>query len=218
MQYPRSNYFQLVIYSENTARLAAVATAFMTLLKPFEWQATFIPILPATLTEFIHSPVPFVVGTHTLCKVDEWPDVCFLGVDNDEFTPSIEARDVDESILPNGKRMAVTLTKYCRELCAVYDPSRPWHELTDTEAMFLDAAIVTLEQGLQGICGDVKQCYVPIESTDLSTPTAYRFLGDKYYARGETKKQHEFLKAFSETQLFYHYCDTIISSKGSVCH
>ena len=36
--------------------------AFLSLLKPYEWQSSFLPTLTEDMMDFISSPVPFIAG------------------------------------------------------------------------------------------------------------------------------------------------------------
>ena len=80
--------------------------------------------------------------------------------------------------------------------------------------MFLEAALVTVEQTLHAICGDVHEYYIPIVNPGKKRhQAAYRFLDHKYYGRATSVEHHEFLKGFAETQMFFHYCDAAIAAE-----
>ena len=62
--------------------------ALVTLLYPFSWQHTFIPILPSQLLEVTQSPTPFIVGLLIKDYCDLRPEeldstVLILDLDND---------------------------------------------------------------------------------------------------------------------------------------
>ena len=52
----------LIIVGEDLGLVSAIGTALTSLLAPFKWDGVFIPLLPSGLSEFLQSPVPFVVG------------------------------------------------------------------------------------------------------------------------------------------------------------
>jgi hypothetical protein len=54
---------RILFFSSNIALLAPLAIASGALLFPLQWEYTFIPILPKTLTEFLEAPMPFILGT-----------------------------------------------------------------------------------------------------------------------------------------------------------
>ncbi|RHY99017.1 hypothetical protein DYB35_005164 [Aphanomyces astaci] len=120
---------QVAIVSDSTAKLSVVSTALLVLLRPFQWQSTFIPILPANLLEFLHSPVPYLVGVHNaVVTMEDWPDVCFVHVDADSMQCPYS------SLLLSFPR-ANDLTKLLHDASAALRampsrPGQPWHDLT----------------------------------------------------------------------------------------
>ncbi|ETV80663.1 hypothetical protein, variant 1 [Aphanomyces astaci] len=120
---------QVAIVSDSTAKLSVVSTALLVLLRPFQWQSTFIPILPANLLEFLHSPVPYLVGVHSVVvTMEDWPDVCFVHVDADSMQCPYS------SLLLSFPR-ANDLTKLLHDASAALRamssrPGQPWHDLT----------------------------------------------------------------------------------------
>ena len=58
---------KIVLISDNLYLLLEVSETIQLLLFPFSFQGVYMPILPATLLDFLHSPVPFMAGIkHTL--------------------------------------------------------------------------------------------------------------------------------------------------------
>lgn len=61
-----------------------VAECLSTLVFPFRWQLTYVPILPYSQLKFIEAPVPYVMG---LCYDERIPDqifqsnVCIFDID-----------------------------------------------------------------------------------------------------------------------------------------
>ena len=48
------------------------AESLLTLLYPFTWEYTYIPVLPEQLHGYLQAPVPFIVGIHG--EATEVPD------------------------------------------------------------------------------------------------------------------------------------------------
>ncbi|RHY48237.1 hypothetical protein DYB38_012589, partial [Aphanomyces astaci] len=107
---------QVAIVSDSTAKLSVVSTALLVLLRPFQWQ-------------FLHSPVPYLVGVHSVVvTMEDWPDVCFVHVDADSMQCPYS------SLLLSFPR-ANDLTKLLHDASAVLRampsrPGQPWHDLT----------------------------------------------------------------------------------------
>jgi DENN (AEX-3) domain len=48
--------------------ITAITTAFLLLLKPFQWAGIFVPVLPRNALEVMEAPVPFI-GNKVYCTV-----------------------------------------------------------------------------------------------------------------------------------------------------
>lgn len=57
---------RVVVRSTNANALSCVVMSLRPLVLPFLLRGLFIPILPAHLMDYIHAPVPFIIGVHTL--------------------------------------------------------------------------------------------------------------------------------------------------------
>ena len=55
---------QIVLVSKYYNLITPVAEAMRTLIWPFQYKYTFIPVLPESMAGFLEAPVPFVVGMH----------------------------------------------------------------------------------------------------------------------------------------------------------
>lgn len=55
----------LVLHSTSLETLTAVCFALMAMVRPFAYQAVFLPVVPPVLGELLQAPVPFVVGLHS---------------------------------------------------------------------------------------------------------------------------------------------------------
>ena len=53
-----------------------VAEGITALLFPFQWQHTYVPILPASLLHFLDAPVPFIMGVHHITDDTYLLNVC----------------------------------------------------------------------------------------------------------------------------------------------
>uniref|UniRef100_A0A914Y157 UDENN domain-containing protein n=1 Tax=Panagrolaimus superbus TaxID=310955 RepID=A0A914Y157_9BILA len=75
---------QILLCSKYMDRLMLIAESLSTLVFPFRWQLTYVPILPYSQLKFIEAPVPYLMG---LCYDDFIPDqiyqsnVCILDID-----------------------------------------------------------------------------------------------------------------------------------------
>ncbi|TYI55569.1 hypothetical protein E1A91_D11G150500v1 [Gossypium mustelinum] len=53
---------QVVVISPNLGVLSAVVLSIVPLIRPFQWQSLFLPVLPMRMLDFLDAPVPFLVG------------------------------------------------------------------------------------------------------------------------------------------------------------
>lgn len=73
---------QIVVVAENLGVLSAVVLALIPLLRPHVWQGAFIPIVPNSLADAMHAPVPYIMGVPALdADLRAMIDVVLLDVD-----------------------------------------------------------------------------------------------------------------------------------------
>ena len=65
---------KLFLICSSKETLIQVAHSFITLLFPFKWIHTYIPILPEKLKAFIESPMPLIFGIPFKIDINELPD------------------------------------------------------------------------------------------------------------------------------------------------
>lgn len=52
----------VLVIGESIEEVTSVTSAFLSLLKPYEWQSSFLPTLTNEMMDFLSSPVPFIAG------------------------------------------------------------------------------------------------------------------------------------------------------------
>ena len=53
---------RVILSAQRLSTLSSCCHSLLALLYPFEWQHTFIPVLPSSLIDFCCSPMPFIIG------------------------------------------------------------------------------------------------------------------------------------------------------------
>ena len=53
---------KLVLHSSRPALLTWVGEALRSILFPFAWQCTYIPVCPLAFSPYMQAPVPFIIG------------------------------------------------------------------------------------------------------------------------------------------------------------
>ncbi|EGC38597.1 hypothetical protein DICPUDRAFT_96860 [Dictyostelium purpureum] len=79
----------ILVTSKNIGTISNTIFGLLPLLRPFEYQGAFIPILPNTALDALHCPIPFIIGITKLPNSSEMKDAldnCYiLDVDNDQI-------------------------------------------------------------------------------------------------------------------------------------
>lgn len=75
----------VVCVSTNLRKLTPVLEAVKTLIFPFVWQHTYIPVLPSLISGILQSPAPLLVGMHTSNIEPGMFEVCLFDLDKDTF-------------------------------------------------------------------------------------------------------------------------------------
>ncbi|BES90651.1 Myotubularin protein [Nesidiocoris tenuis] len=61
---------KILFQSQSYTRLTEACRALTALMYPFKYSHVYIPLLPASLVEFLSSPIPFLIGVHSALKTD----------------------------------------------------------------------------------------------------------------------------------------------------
>ncbi|XP_022157514.1 uncharacterized protein LOC111024191 isoform X2 [Momordica charantia] len=55
---------QVLVVCPNLGLLSATVLSLIPMIRPFQWQSLFLPVLPGRMFDLLDAPVPFIVGTH----------------------------------------------------------------------------------------------------------------------------------------------------------
>lgn len=74
---------KILFYSQSYTRLNEACQGLIAMMYPFKYSHTYIPILPATLIEFLSTPTPFIIGVHSSLKreISDLLDVIIVDID-----------------------------------------------------------------------------------------------------------------------------------------
>ncbi|CAN7999101.1 unnamed protein product [Ixodes hexagonus] len=90
---------KILLHSRSYSRLNDACSALTSLMFPFKYSHVYIPLLPASLVEFLSTPTPFIMGVHSSLRseVAELLDVLLVDLDGGSvFVPEC----VTVSMLP----------------------------------------------------------------------------------------------------------------------
>ena len=81
---------KVVFVSDSITKLCIFTDFMKTIMYPFKWAYTFIPILPLCLIDYLGSPTPFIIGMLTkhqrLIPKSELDSLCIVNLDTGELT------------------------------------------------------------------------------------------------------------------------------------
>lgn len=74
---------KILFYSQSYTRLNEACQGLISLMYPFKYSHTYIPILPSALIEFLSTPTPFIIGVHSSLKreISDLLDVIVVDID-----------------------------------------------------------------------------------------------------------------------------------------
>ncbi|EQC25828.1 hypothetical protein SDRG_16278 [Saprolegnia diclina VS20] len=88
----------VIVCSSNPSLLTPICETLRALLSPFSSQAVYIPVLPHSLLDFLHAPVPYLMGVVT----SESTDATLRGLD-----VIVVNVDVDAIAVPRGRHASL---------------------------------------------------------------------------------------------------------------
>jgi hypothetical protein len=121
--------------------LSSTIQAFETLLYPFNWPHTYIPVLPSYLIEMCDAPTPYIIGLMRSCKSDLSKyrsggvdgDMLIVDLDKQRFiydtAPAPRSASSNHRILPESLLKALKIDLYN----LVHNNSSNKSQLTDLD-------------------------------------------------------------------------------------
>lgn len=61
----------ILIYGTDVGIVSAIASALIELAAPFSWEGVFVPVMPYIAKEVLQAPVPFIIGSTSLPKMED---------------------------------------------------------------------------------------------------------------------------------------------------
>lgn len=107
---------KILIHSHSFSRLHDACQALISLMYPFKYSHVFIPLLPASLTEVLNIPTPFLIGCHSNLK-NEFEDTLIETIIVDLDCGRLSLPDVS---LPTLDKLSYN--KLVNQLCLIIKP------------------------------------------------------------------------------------------------
>ena len=109
-----------------------IAEALRALLFPFQWQYSFVPVLPSVYSNILDAPMPIIVGVftpHVISKLSHTDDLCLVSLDTDTV-------EVHGKPCPLPETLTVKLKKELEQYAHV-DAIRKWSGVDDIVREFI---------------------------------------------------------------------------------
>ncbi|XP_034235043.1 DENN domain-containing protein 2A-like [Thrips palmi] len=94
---------KVLLLSKSISKLSACVDALQSILFPFVWQHTFIPVLPANMLDICQAPTPYIIGVlkgkHPILPPVSIDDGIVVDVDNSLI---LQSQQDETTILPVG--------------------------------------------------------------------------------------------------------------------
>ena len=192
---------QLVLCLKSLSTLSSSSHSLISLLYPFEWEHTLIPVLPTKLMDILCLPTPYLLGIlpTILPEVEDLPieDVSIMDLDGGTW---IQKVDLKCTIPKNLCNQVYTLLKDVMKLSSNQDQDI---DMVDGKTKAQNEIIteIFVQMYLQ-LMGHFESHYVLDEEGVL-------VIDHKSFCKAaSSKEQKQFLKEFTPTQAFQKFATT----------
>ncbi|XP_042050034.1 uncharacterized protein LOC121795567 [Salvia splendens] len=186
----------IIMMCPNLGILSAVVLSVIPMIRPFDWQSLFLPILPARMVDFLDAPVPFIVGTqHKLTDLKRRaPNLVHINLMNDYVTSCSLPK------LPRHQWLVSELRPIHSKLsCEDSDaPRHPVYKCDAVQSRYAIKLVSALRKYLESICSDLRFHTI----TNVQSNEKVAILIKDSYIDSFPIKDQPFIKLFVETQQF----------------
>ncbi|KAK4418451.1 DENN domain-containing protein 5B [Sesamum alatum] len=198
---------QVVVLCPNLGVLSAVVLSVIPIIRPFEWQSLFLPILPGKMLDFLDAPVPFIVGVqHKLADLQmNTSNMVQVNVIRDK----VKTRNLPQ--LPQRRELISELRPIHAALSCKGSISQrhPVYKCNDAQAEAASQFLIVMRQYLESLCSDLRSH--TITSVQSNNDRVSILLKDSFIHSFPVEDQ-PFVELLVETQLFTVLSDSRLSS------
>ncbi|KAL1490863.1 hypothetical protein ABEB36_011548 [Hypothenemus hampei] len=183
---------KVILISSMMSELSSCVDSLQSILYPFTWYHTFIPILPESLWDIVESPTPVVCGVLSMEATENRRIENGIVVNLE--TKSVLVEEGDEM-----KILSVSLQKDWRQFIDLANNNRSREYVYSV--YLADAYLYVF------IC-----CFKNYKQFIVDK----QFLKDELVKNAKTKGIRRFLKMFTETCMFHYFMDTALNNPESL--
>ncbi|KAF6144397.1 hypothetical protein GIB67_024624 [Kingdonia uniflora] len=212
---------QVVVVCPNLGVLSAIVLSLVPMIRPFEWQSLFLPVLPRKMFDFLDAPVPFIVGIQqkpaemklkrsNLVSVNVYKDqVCevLVSLYVDSYG---KVKMCNMPPLPRHKELSAKLGPLhgrlsCEDSIA---KRQPVYKCNEVQARAAEQFLNVMRDYLDSLCSDLRT--YTITSVQSNNDRVSLLLKDSYID-SFPGRDRPFIKQFVDTQLFSVLSDSRLS-------
>jgi len=191
-----------VIVCSNLGVLTAIMLALIPLLKPFQWQGPFIPLLPNILSDCLQAPVPYLIGVQKISPEERTEiEAVIMNVDEQHLQLVEELPP-----LPEKKKLEAALDFYTKNLYIANPELRkkammhPYKHSSE-ELKLVSSIIEEIRLYNTWLCEGITSL-IPSKNFDVSKPSNQFILQE-----GVSNVNREFVKQLILSQHFMLHID-----------
>ncbi|CAI9107530.1 OLC1v1006903C1 [Oldenlandia corymbosa var. corymbosa] len=145
---------QVIMLCPNLGVLSAMVLSIIPIIRPFEWQSLFLPILPEKMLDFLDAPVPFIVGIqHKLANLKmKSSNIVIVNVVKDQVKMS------NLPVLPRYKELISKLEPYHARLSSRSSNAQkhPIYRCNEVQAEAATHFLHVMKHYFESLCSDLR--------------------------------------------------------------
>ncbi|KAF5776155.1 putative cDENN domain, uDENN domain, tripartite DENN domain-containing protein [Helianthus annuus] len=197
---------QIVFVCSNLGILSASVLSIIPLIRPYQWQSFFMPVLPNDMLDFLDAPVPFIVGvkSKTAEVQSKSGNVIYVDVNKNQVKSSSIPH------FPQYKELYAALTPYHAQLVgeSYLGKKRPVYECTDVQVEAAKGFLRVLRSYLDSLCSNLRSHTITnVQSNDDKVSLLLK----ESFIESFPSRDRPFMKVFVDTQLFSVHTDLVLS-------
>ncbi|WCJ38232.1 DENN (AEX-3) domain-containing protein [Euphorbia peplus] len=198
---------QVVVVCPNLGVLSAVVLSVVPMIRPFQWQSLFLPVLPARMLDFLDAPVPYIVG------IQQKPEDLKMRTSNLIHVNVLknQVKMCNLPALPRYRELISRLSPFHARLSFESGIAKklPVYRCNEVQAEAATHFLAVLRQYLESICSDLRSH--TITSVQSNNDRVCLLLKDSFIDSFPVRDR-PFIKLFVDTQLFAVLSDNRLSS------
>ncbi|XP_076908769.1 uncharacterized protein LOC143565785 [Bidens hawaiensis] len=197
---------QIVFVCSNLGILSASVLSVIPLIRPYQWQSFFMPVLPNDMLDFLDAPVPFIVGvkSKTAEVKSKSGNVILVDVNKNQV------KSLSIPHFPQYKELYATLTPYHAQLVgeSYLGKRRPVYDCTDVQVEAAKGFLRVLRSHLDSLFSNLRSHTITnVQSNDDKVSLLLK----ESFIESFPSCDRPFMKLFVETQLFSVHTDLVLS-------